>query len=446
MKRTEAEWEALVESLEKKIKVLEAALEKFLKPAKDSTNSGIPPSQDSKRKPYPKREKSLRKPGGQMGHTGHYHPLTDTPEEVVLLHPETCLYCNSTDLETLEECHPEVRQQVDVPPLKSHVREYRRGLSRCRHCGKKSPGSFPDTLRAPVQMGKSIASLVGYLKVQLHLSHEKITHLCDDLLGISVSQGSVQNALRQLSDSHESTYQALKESLKNASVVHSDETGNKAAGKKGYVWVFVSRLFCVFLSQASRGFQVIEDFFGEHFPQVWVSDRYNAQLKIDTLHQLCLAHLIRDCQYLIDSVQSQWGSQLKDLLQESIAFRNRQGNLFEPFSQHSFRAILGFEKRLSFLFDHPPPHKQERKLFKGLLGRQHQIFLFLRNPAVPPTNNDAERALRNGIVHRKVTGCFRTESGSHYHDIIASVIESAKRQGKPILQVLSQKQPLLLRT
>jgi hypothetical protein len=144
----------------------------------------------------------------------------------------------------------------------------------------------------------------------------------------------------------------------------------------------------------------------------------------------------------VEAEASQWGTQLKDLFQEAIAFRNQQGEQFNPTDPEQMQPIQHFKKRLAECFAQPPPKPFEKKLFKGLHSRQEQLLLFLNYADVPPTNNTAEQALRNRVVHRKITGGFRTQNGSHFYDIIASVIETARKQEKNILDILTQKESL----
>ena len=53
--------------------------------------------------------------------------------------------------------------------------------------------------------------------------------------------------------------------------------------------------------------------------------------------------------------------------------------------------------------------------------------MFLTDSDVPATNNGSEQALRNRVVHRKVCGCFRNGTGARSHDVIVSIIETAKK-------------------
>ena len=49
------------------------------------------------------------------------------------------------------------------------------------------------------------------------------------------------------------------------------------------------------------------------------------------------------------------------------------------------------------------------KLQRSIKKYRQNLFVFVTNRAIPPTNNGSERALRPCVVFRKVTNCFRSE-------------------------------------
>ena len=56
-----------------------------------------------------------------------------------------------------------------------------------------------------------------------------------------------------------------------------------------------------FLTHPRRSKAAVEEFLGEVRPDTWVSDRYGAQAGWATKdQQVCLAHLLRDTQYVVD--------------------------------------------------------------------------------------------------------------------------------------------------
>src|SRR3989304_4499431 len=95
--------QAQMSQKDQRIAELETELAKYQGPPKDSGNSSKSPSTDQNRNRYPKREKSGKKPGGQLGHPGHNHPFTETPDKIVTCAaPEQCQYCHSKDLSVIE--------------------------------------------------------------------------------------------------------------------------------------------------------------------------------------------------------------------------------------------------------------------------------------------------------------------------------------------------------
>lgn len=430
------EYREKVRELEAENAKLRAELEKYKKPPKDSSNSSVAPSQDPYRKPYPKPEKSGKKPGGQPGHPGQTRDFCQTPDKIEPLYPTQCPYCGSEELTQLPQVK-EARQEVSLPQVQAVVTEYRQCGSACRRCGKASWGEFPETIRAPQELGSDVEGLIGYLKVAHHQSNEKIQLLLKALYNLHLSRATVDAVLNRLSRQFSPELEQIKQGLSNSFVVGSDETGIRSDGKRGYQFVFQNLSFCLYKSGFSRGYRVIEETFGESFPLVWVSDRYSAQLKTPCYHQLCLAHLLRDCRYLVEAEQSQWAAALKQTLKDAIALRKSEGEEFDPLAVTTFRAIQRIEAQLEALFNKAPPQEQERKLYRGLQDRQDCLLAFLHDPDIPFDNNGSERALRNRKTHLKVMGTFRAEHGMKRVDTIASIIETAKRQGKNALDVLN---------
>jgi transposase len=54
---------------------------------------------------------------------------------------------------------------------------------------------------------------------------------------------------------------------------------------------------------------------------------------------------------------------------------------------------------------------QLEKFITKLGNAKDCMFTFLLHPGVPPTNNTAEQALRESVIHRKIRGLVRNEKG-----------------------------------
>lgn len=415
----------------KRIEELEKRLEKYEKPEKDSSNSSLPPSLDKKK--YPKREKTGKKTGGQKGHQGNTRMLVENPDEIVVLYPKKCSCCGNDEF--IEKSNILERRQItDIPEIKPHTTEYQQKAGICNQCGTRNIGNFP--VNAPVSFGNRITSIIGYLNVQHHISYERITDIFQDLLGLNISKGSIDNKINELSQILMPAYIDIQEKIKQSPVIGSDETGSRIENRNAFQWIFQNEFLSFFKSSFSRGFKVIEETIGNKFNGSWVSDRYGAQLKMDSEHQLCLAHLIRECKYIEQAEFSKWAKGLKKLFKNLIDFRRSKGDKFNPFELETFRNIQRLKQALYRIFSKAPPKKLEKTLFNSLVGRQNQLILFLDKPEVPFDNNGSERALRNRVIKRKVSGGFRSFNGAICHDIIASIIETSKKQGLNVFQAL----------
>ena len=78
----------------------------------------------------------------------------------------------------------------------------------------------------------------------------------------------------------------------------------------------------LFISKA-RGFSTIEQTFPDGFPNAtYVSDSLSAQLKtVARHHQLCLAHLLRELNYLEQIYTHKWVTDMKELLRRAIKLK-----------------------------------------------------------------------------------------------------------------------------
>lgn len=153
-------------------------------------------------------------------------------------------------------------------------------------------------------------------------------------------------------------------------------------------------------------------------------------------HQICIAHLLRNLTYTAQAFPDDaWSLDMLDLLRDSVHQRH-QGNIGQD-------VRTKMEERLDELLARLPVYTREDgketeldKLKKSIAKHRDHVFTFLTNPAVPPTNNDDEKALRPAKTKLKVSEYFRTEAGVENYATVASVIQTAdgtpaKKSDKP---------------
>ncbi len=75
---------------------------------------------------------------------------------------------------------------------------------------------------------------------------------------------------------------------------------------------------------------------------------------------------------------------------------------------------------------------------RELLAGERHLWTFVRVEGVEPTNNDAERALRHGVIYRKLSGGTDSEAGSRFVERMLSVVATCRQQDINVLDYLTR--------
>lgn len=153
--------------------------------------------------------------------------------------------------------------------------------------------------------------------------------------------------------------------------------------------------------------------------------------------KVCLAHLLRNAEYLneLDSNQN-WSRRFIQLIEHSINLR-REGNI-------TSRKIKVLKTKMKNLLGESLTHldNEFEKFKRGILKVKDYLFTFLSNPSVPYDNNASERGVRKIKIKQKVSGCFRTDGGADDFAKLHSIAETAMKNGNSkfnaILAVVQQ--------
>ena len=75
---------------------------------------------------------------------------------------------------------------------------------------------------------------------------------------------------------------------------------------------------------------------------------------------------------------------------------------------------------------------------RELLAGEPHLWTFVRVEGVEPTNNDAERALRHGVIYRKTSGGTESEAGSRFVERMLTVVATCRQQEVNVLDYLTR--------
>ena len=416
---------------------LKERLAKYENP-KNSRNSSIPPSKDENRpKRKSLREKTGRKPGGQKGNTGKTLKMVEVPDFVKKHIPDFCNCCGK-DLNNIDVVFVQKRQVVDIPKIKFKVTEHRIYKKVCT-CGAEISGDFPEEANAPVSYGNNIESLIGYFHTRQYIPFKRMQEIFKDVFNTPISEGGINYLLKKLVNKATPAYELIRNKLKTNSntAVGADETGVKVNGEKHWAWTWQTEDATFISITDNRGERSIKENFKEGFKNsVLVHDCWRSHFNTNALtHQICIAHLLRDLNYLTERYNHKWSKVCKTLFKSSLDLKNSMSN--NDYYIHNYQRTV-IENRLKILLNYSL-NKEDKELvtFQNRLKKYEEYILtFLYHPKVPPDNNASERAIRNIKVKQKVSGQFKSTEGAFGFAVLRSIIDTIIKNNLPILNSL----------
>jgi len=424
-----AEKDALIGTLLARIDALiaeNAALRERLNlPPKTPDNSSTPPSQGHKASGESETTPKAK------AHAGSHRPLHPNPTRRRDVLADRCEHCRA-DVSAVPQAAIHAYDRIEIPEIVPDVTRVTLHGGCCPCCRRRFRAAPPAGLAPGSPFGPNLRAFVLYLRFAQTIPFERLARLMSDLLGLEISEGALANLLEASGDAFARQTSLIRDRLLSGTILQSDETSARVGKKTWWTWVFHNGDSACFCIRPSRGKAVVEEFLGEVRPDFWVSDRFGAQMGwARTGHQACLAHLLRDVQYAIDAGDGVFAPAIKKLLKQAVAIGRRRDRLKDS-TLVAYAAKL--EAKLGRLLQIEPANRQGQKLLRIIKKYRQNLFVFVTNRALPPTNNGSEQALRPCVIFRKITNCFRSQWGAKLYADVRSVFETARRRRIPILQ------------
>src|SRR6266702_1816803 len=288
--------------------------------AKSSRNSSKPPSSDGYGKV--KRTESLRKSGdkpngGQPGHDGQTLLAVEHPERTLTHEVPSCAHCQ-TSLQGIEVVGYEERQVFDLPAIRIEVTAHRAEIKVCLACGKPSKGTCPATGTQAVQYGPTVHTWASYFTTHHHIPVERTTEIFADLVQHRMSEATVLKASEDLETCIAPSTEAVKGLLRDAEVLHVDESGLRVRGTLHWLHVACTERLTSYEVHAKRGHEAMEEagILGT-FQGTMVHDHWKLYFTYDACdHALCNAHHLRELRFIDKQYQQSWAKDMAELLLE----------------------------------------------------------------------------------------------------------------------------------
>lgn len=224
--------------------------------------------------------------------------------------------------------------------------------------------------------------------------------------------------------------------LKNGdTALHLDETPWKIQNKDqkdGFMWVVSSRLASYYEFNESRSGRVIRETLADYEGPV-LTDGFSGYSALDDpdlkiTQGYCWVHARRnfiDLEKHDESVKP-----ILDDIDELFAVERKARDFTEliELRQSLSRPITErLKQRLLDEYPHSRPGSQKRKGIEYLLKRWDGFTLFLAEPRLPLSNNEAERTIRHAVMGRKNYYGAATHSGARTAATLFTIIETCKK-------------------
>ena len=425
---------ARVASLEEELARRKGRSRRGARAASSQSGASSSPRTDASR-----RRSSGRSPGGQPGHEGHGRSWVSVEQvdELIPVKPSNCHGCGHRL--TGDDPHPQRHQEVVLPPLRAEVIEYQVHTLRCAHCDRLTAAGWPEGVSRHT-FGPSVQAWVSLLAGAYRLSKRNIRALLSDAFGLKVSLGTVSRLEQEVAAALAGAVEEARAFVRRQGIVNVDETGWRQGRAKAWLWTAVTDGVTVFSIRPSRGRDGVDEMLGADNRAVVGSDRYSAYAHLPLgRRQVCWAHLRRAFEEFVarGGEAERVGHHLLDRSEQLFTWWHqvRDGTLSRArFQDHIDDLCLRF--RFHLCYGQRFADAKTAATCANLLDLGPALWTFARRPGVEPTNNEAERALRHGVLWRHTSFGTHSAEGSRFVERLLTVRDTLRQQQRNVLDYL----------
>jgi IS1 family transposase len=273
-------------------------------------------------------------------------------------------------------------------------------------------------------VGPMLAVFIAALALRCHMSRRRIKEFLDHWLGLDLGTATINRCIHELGLASEPVVEKLIEEVQAADIVHVDETPWYQNGVLGWLWVVVTARAVIF-RVGDRSRETLVSLIGDAFVGWMVTDGYRAYRDY-ARRQRCLAHLIRKAVALMTGHYPAEASQFGHDLQRDL--RRLIQRVADGDPPASIKRLLG-KIKWTCQQNRYEIEDKVRTLAREILNDWDAVIAFVFDPLLPPTNNEAERALRHAVIFRRICYGTRTNEGSRFYAASMTVIETCRKRG-----------------
>ncbi|UOO96820.1 IS66 family transposase (plasmid) [Halococcus dombrowskii] len=362
-------------------------------------------------------------PGRKAGHEPEWRDAPDPDQEIEV----TCDCCPECGEQFDESAGVSPRLVEELPdPQPPEVTQYNRHHYECHSCGTETVASHPDCPDEG-QFGVNVIAQSALSRYDHRLPYRKIGDRFEQLHGLELSGASAWHATERAARAGRCEYEQIRYQIQQADVVHVDETGIKRDGEQAWIWTFTTENHTLYAVRESRGSDVPAEVLGEDFAGTVVCDGWTAYPAFSSNLQRCWAHILREAEDAAEK-QAEGEPIYRALKQLYVALQTRLESDLTVRERADLQRVA--RRELESLIERSVPDGPVATLLGKIEGGLDHWLTFIGEPAVSPTNNAAESALREPVVLRKIIGTLRNDRGMFVHETLLSLLATWRQQGR----------------
>jgi transposase len=372
---------------------------------------------------------SKKRPGRPPGHPGARRAVPDSIDEHADVPLTGCPHCGGpvTAVQAIEQFIEE------IPQVRPHVTRLVTYRGRCATCGEVH-SSHPlqtsmATGAAKVQLGPRARALAAALNKQFGLTTRKTCRVLKHLAGLTLSPGGLAQAVQRGAAKVQPAFDSLVAEVRGAAAVFADETSWYVGAPGYWLWTFTTADATVYHVDKSRGRPVVLEMLGEDFAGILVSDCLASYEGLPYRMHKCIGHhqkAIAKARDRPDTIDPSYLNQWKLLFTMVNALWRHRADLGEA---ESLRQRGCLEAWLDRLLAEPRTQPGDVAIKQRIGKRRGVVLGCLEDPAAEPTNNRAERSLRDpGVIARKVSCGNKTEAGKTAWERLTSLAMTCQQR------------------
>jgi len=281
------------------------------------------------------------------------------------------------------------------------------------------------------------------LNKQYGLTTRKTCRVLQQMAGLTLSPGGLAQAVQRSAQKVQAGFDSLVLEIRAAAAVFVDETSWYVGAPGSWLWTFTTAETTVYHVDPTRGRPVVLEMLGESFAGIVVSDCLAVYDDLPYRTHKCIAHhqkAIARARDRPDTTDPSYLHQWKLFFtMVTMLWRYRV-----TLGEHEFlRQRTHLEAWLDQLLAEERTQAGDVAIQQRIGKRREYVLGCLFDPAAEPTNNRAERSLRDpGVIARKVSCGNKTERGKAAWEVLTSLAVTCQQRAQDFVSWLAACLPM----